>query len=149
MTVSRAATPRNSGPERAVLAKIHIAKKELGLDDEAYRDVLKRVTGKRSSRDLNDYQLDQLFREFKRLGWKPKKTRRRVVRAQVRMIYALWGVLHEGGAVENGGPEACEAWVRRMYGADLTPWMAAEECNDVIESLKQWIYRAGLEDKLI
>lgn len=145
---NRAATSRNRGPERAVLAKIHIAKKELALDDEAYRDVLKRVTGKRSSRDLSDYQVNQLFREFKRLGWKPKKTHRPAVRPQVRMIYALWGVLHKGGAVENGDPKACEAWVKRMFGADLTPWMAAEECNDVIESLKQWVRRAGLESEL-
>jgi len=133
---------------RAALAKIHIAKKELALDDEAYRDVLKRVTGKRSSKDLNDYQVNQLFREFKRLGWKPKKTHRPAVRPQVRLIYALWGVLHKGGEVESGSARSCEAWVKRMIGEDLTPWTPPETCNHIIESLKQWIFRAGLEREL-
>ena len=33
---------------RALIAKIKIAQKELGLDDATYRAVLERVTGKRS-----------------------------------------------------------------------------------------------------
>ena len=40
------------------LAQIHIAKKELGLDDDTYRDVLERVTRQRSSAGL-DHDPDQ------------------------------------------------------------------------------------------
>ena len=54
---------------RAQLAKIHIAKKMLALDDESYRDMLERVAGVRSARELQPEHLVALQREFRRLGW--------------------------------------------------------------------------------
>ena len=54
---------------RGQLAKIHIAKKALCLSDDDYRDILERITGKRSSRDVALDQLPTLQREFRRLGW--------------------------------------------------------------------------------
>ncbi|ELK67425.1 TPA: phage protein GemA/Gp16 family protein, partial [Neisseria meningitidis] len=38
---------------RALIAKIKIAQKELGLDDGTYRAVLERVTDKRSCADMD------------------------------------------------------------------------------------------------
>ncbi len=55
---------------RAILAKIHIARKELCLDDDDYRDILERITGCRSARDVRADQLLPLQREFRRIGWK-------------------------------------------------------------------------------
>ena len=55
----------------AALAKIHIAKKELGMDDDAYRAMLKRVTGKSSSAGMSPRQKSAVLAEFKRLGWNP------------------------------------------------------------------------------
>jgi hypothetical protein len=54
---------------RAILAKIHIAQKELCLDTDEYRDILERITGHRSARDIDPDQLLALQREFRRLGW--------------------------------------------------------------------------------
>jgi len=54
---------------RAVLAKIHIAKKELALSDEDYRDLLERVTGHRSAAEIDPDQVAILQRELRRLGW--------------------------------------------------------------------------------
>jgi len=54
---------------RAVLAKLHIAKKQLCLSDDAYRIILERVTGHSSARDITPDQMPALQREFKRLGW--------------------------------------------------------------------------------
>ncbi len=55
----------------AVLAKIHIAKKDLRMDDVAYRAMLKRVTGKSSSAGMSPRQRGAVLAEFKRLGWNP------------------------------------------------------------------------------
>ena len=52
------------------LAKIHIAKKELGLDDDIYRDILHTQFKKASSRDLSDFQCLKLLQHFESLGWK-------------------------------------------------------------------------------
>lgn len=54
---------------RAQLAKIHIAKKAVALDDDCYRDMLERVAGVRSARELQPEHLVELQREFRRLGW--------------------------------------------------------------------------------
>jgi phage gp16-like protein len=52
------------------LAKIHIAKKELNLEDEIYRDILHVQFKKRSSADLSDFQCVKLLQHFESLGWK-------------------------------------------------------------------------------
>ena len=51
---------------------IHIAKKDLTMDDDTYRALLLRVTGKSSSKELDDSERDALLKEFKRLGFKVK-----------------------------------------------------------------------------
>lgn len=58
--------------KRTLIAKIHIAKKDLGLDDGSYRDVLERVTGKNSSKNMTVNELEAVINEFKRYGWKSK-----------------------------------------------------------------------------
>lgn len=54
---------------RRVLARIHMAKKALGLEDDDYRDLLERVTGRRSAAQLGQEDMPGLQREFRRLGW--------------------------------------------------------------------------------
>lgn len=58
----------------ALIAKIHIAKKQLGLDDATYRDVLERVTGKTSCKEMQLDELKAVFAECKRLGFVPKQS---------------------------------------------------------------------------
>lgn len=55
---------------KAELAKIHVAKKQLALDDETYRALLERVTGQSSAADLTARQRDALLKEFARLGFR-------------------------------------------------------------------------------
>ncbi|MDR4499087.1 MAG: regulatory protein GemA [Candidatus Scalindua sp.] len=52
--------------DKKKLAVIHIVKKELFLSDEEYRNILERVAGVRSSRDLTDSQFHKLMRYFVR-----------------------------------------------------------------------------------
>lgn len=59
---------------KGVLSKIHIAKQQLGMDDDIYRALLARVTGVHSSKDLNSVQASRVLSEFERLGWVPKTT---------------------------------------------------------------------------
>lgn len=52
--------------------KIHIAKKDLAMDDATYRALLLRVTGKTSSKDCSPRDRQLLLEEFVRLGFKVK-----------------------------------------------------------------------------
>ncbi len=129
-------------PSRADLAKIHIAKKELGLDDDAYRDVLWSLFEKDSAKYLTDRQAADLISHFKSLGWKPKyKDGRRRPPAesrQSRKIWALWMELHRRGIVKSSTPAALGAFVKRITGIHSMQWLTPAQANQVIEALKAW-----------
>jgi hypothetical protein len=52
--------------DKKKLAVIHIVKKELSLSDDEYRNILERITGVRSAKDLTDNQFHKLMRYFVR-----------------------------------------------------------------------------------
>ena len=52
--------------DKKKLAVIHIVKRELSLSDDEYRDILERVAGVRSAKDITDDQLHKLMRYFVR-----------------------------------------------------------------------------------
>ncbi len=64
---------------RSLLAKVHIAKKDLGLDDAAYRAVLARH-GVESSSKLDMKGLEKLLTHMEKLGWvsTPKQAKPRI-----------------------------------------------------------------------
>lgn len=128
---------------RALLAKVHIAKKELALPEESYRAILERVTGRTSSKHCTAPQLEQLLKEFKRLGWTPKKAANAPSsRPYVRKIYALWKEAGVVGAVDNASKEALRAFVKRQTGKDAPEFCSPAEANKVSEGLKAMVGRA-------
>ena len=52
--------------DRNKLAVIHIVKKELGLADEEYRDILEKYAGVRSAKELDDNGFRKLMHYFVR-----------------------------------------------------------------------------------
>ena len=54
---------------RGTLARLHIAKKALGLSEDDYRDLLQRVCGVRSATLIEPDQVLELQRELRRIGW--------------------------------------------------------------------------------
>lgn len=60
-------------PDHAKLAKIHIAKKELGLSEESYRDILHLHFQVESAAKLTDRQATVLLNQFKDKGWQSKQ----------------------------------------------------------------------------
>ena len=62
---------------KGVLAQIHIAKKELGLDDDTYRQMIATTTGgKRSCSDCSVAELHQVIQGLKNRGFKAKPRKR-------------------------------------------------------------------------
>lgn len=124
----------------AMLAKIHIAKKELRLQDGEYRALLQRVAKVESAKDLSDRAAAAVIAEFKRLGWAPKEsTRPPAERADVRKIYALWGALHAGPLDR----EALRAWVKRRFEVSAPEFLKPPQAREAIEQLKAWQKRVA------
>jgi hypothetical protein len=51
-------------------AIIHIAKEDLHLDEESYRQILKGVAGVGSAKDLNEEGFEKVMRRFQEMGFK-------------------------------------------------------------------------------
>lgn len=119
----------------AMLAKIHIAKKELALQDGEYRALLARIAGVASAKDLSEKAAIAVIAEFKRLGWQAREsTRPRAERDDTRKIYALWGALHTGPLDRD----ALRAWVLGRFKVAAPEFLKPAQTREAIEQLKAW-----------
>lgn len=134
---------------RNILAKIHIAKKDLGLGDDDYRLVLETVTGRDSCGDMSDRQLNKVLDHFKGKGWMPKRRssfKPASKRLDIRKIYALWWELFRGGKLSCKKAQvrsALNEFVRKRYDVDNPEWLAVEDARKIIEALKAMNKREG------
>jgi phage gp16-like protein len=126
---------------RQRIAKIHVAKKDLALVDDTYRAILLRVTGKSSSADCTDAQLDLVLGEFKRLGFEGKKAYAgpKSEHAYHRMVYSLWSGLKP--YLTDHSRAALRAFIERQTGLGAVEFLGPEDANNVIEGLKAWLER--------
>lgn len=142
---------------RAELALIHIAKKELGLDDDTYRGVVHQVTHGRvdSAGAMTPAERRDLIEHFKAHGFKgvaPASSERPVKKAkrpQARLVWALWGELKRRGALENPSREACRAFCAHCAGIEAATdpdLMTAEQLDPVISALKAWVARVKAKE---
>ena len=129
--------PAHSSDRRALIAKIHIAKKSLAMVDDSYRALMMRITGEASAKDCSDAQLIKLLDEFKRLGFAAPK--RKSDKPFVRMIYAIWGDLKPFLSAPDDS--ALASFVRRQTGIDRPEWLDGKQAIKVTEALKSWLAR--------
>lgn len=134
---------------------IHVAKRDLSLDDDTYRSILLRFGRKESSSDLTVPELEQVLEHLKRSGFKvrskgkpakPKAVKAKPSRplaqdAESKKIRALWLFLHELGAVNNPSEEALASYVKRIAGVDALQWISGEQAERLIETMKKWAMR--------
>ena len=86
--------------ERNKLIKlVHVAKRELHLDDSTYRAVLKDITGKESSKDCTAPELRKVIDTLKTKGFNitPKQPKPNVVSHNKPMLDKIEALLADGG----------------------------------------------------
>lgn len=66
------------------LAKIHIAKKDLGIGESAYRGLLS-GWGVSSSKELSEKQADEVIEALKKVGFKPRGSQKSKVKSQIKI----------------------------------------------------------------
>ncbi len=138
-------------PRRAMIAKVKIGQKQLGWDDDFYRDVLEGRYGKRSATKLADAELVDLLEHMKASGFRPvppRGKRRGSARApeMTAKINALWVSAWNVGVVRSPATEARAAFVKRLTGLDAPAWMDGDHAAKVIEALKSWLTREAEVD---
>lgn len=126
-------TPKHRNSE---LAKIHIAKKQLGLDDETYRSMLWTVARVTSSKDLDQSGRRALLEHLRARGFKDQKPARKT-RGRPRNIDASAQL----GKVEAMLADAGRPWAyadgmaARMFGVDRVAWCNADQLQRIIAAL--------------
>ncbi|MGQ0708742.1 MAG: gp16 family protein, partial [Rhodoferax sp.] len=145
--------PQPSANNRQRLIRlIHVAKRDLHLDDETYRAILQRIGKKVSAAELTVPELEKVLEHLKRSGFKVRskgkaagataKPSRALARdPQSQKIRALWLFLHQLGAVRNPSEEALAAYVKRLTGVDALQWINGAQSERLIESMKKWAMR--------
>jgi len=127
-------------PNRSDLAKIHIAKKDLGLDDATYRGILRDRYHLDSAADLTSSQAADFIALLRDKGWRPSTP------GQRGLIYVLWHRLDTAGALEQGDNEALTGFITHATGRRDLRHLSVHEASKVIEMLKKWLEREGIED---
>jgi phage gp16-like protein len=120
---------------RRAIAKIHCAKRDLGLDDETYRGLLQRVTGQQSAADLDDRALGAVLDELRRLGFRSPRTSepdQRPGEPQERLAIALWRDLGKLGVLDDPSERGLRKFAAKLIGVDSMQWADAPELNKVI-----------------
>ena len=145
----------------SLLAQIHIAKKQTGMDDDTYRLFLEGETGRTSCKGMSDRMMLKVLEGFKAKGWKNnfkkkgdkfstkgKKFVAAAKKPQAKYVFVLWRELGEMGAVTETRA-ALFAFCRRMTKSDAAPegiaspdWMNAKQLNAIVEALKAMKNRA-------
>ena len=142
-----ARTPGTGADRRALLAKIHVAKKQLALDDATYRAVVKRIIGVDSAGAATDGKLVELLDEFKRQGFQPASgSRHTSAKPWVRKIHAIWKDL--APLLDDATPAALNGFVARQTktarnpdGISAAEFLDANSATKVIQGLEGWLSR--------
>ena len=157
--------PTPASDNRARLIRlVHVARRDLRLDEETYRSVL-RAQGGESSADMNAGQLQKAVDAMKAMGFKvaskatgrpaPSRGSRRsggsgaaavagpvvlASDAESRKARAMWLTLHSIGQVRDPSEGALLAYARRQTGVERMEWV--RDMVPVLEPLKKWLLRS-------
>lgn len=119
------------------LAKIHIAKQQLGLDDETYRALLARVAGVRSAKELNKRQTSAVLAEFERLGFQPKPAKKqgRKAPSPAQSRKAVMSKVEALLAEAKRPWEYADGMARHMFKIEKVEWLNDSQLHRLMQAL--------------
>jgi hypothetical protein len=131
---------------RRELAKIHIARKELGIPEDAYRALLSTIGRVQTSGALSSEGRKRVLAHLVAKGWKPKRGAASTYDAQLGLALKLFGLLKAKGVIECDNEQAAfRAMVNRLTQASDWRFCTKPQKTTVIESLKKWCTRVGID----
>ena len=129
-----------------IIQLIHIAKSQIGLSDEDYRAVLESTTKKSSCSDMTVFELNEVLKAMKKLGFRVKKLETKeneigwdTSKEQLNYIKGMWELV-----ARDKSDRALYRFIKRITGADHPRFMGAAEAQKVILALRKMMVNAGL-----
>lgn len=140
------------------IKRIHVLRSRLRMDEDAYRDLMAGLYGKRSSTELSDRERGAFVAHLQRLADQqapaagrtprtggPAGQPRKPLTPRQGKMFSLWQQLADAGLVQDRRMQALDAWIvgREWLGQQVAnkAWLDARREDQVIESLKRWLRR--------
>lgn len=125
-----------------VLAKIHVAKKQLAMDDDAYRAMLQSIGGVTSSKDLTPLGAAKVLRHLEKCGFTPvRKFGQRPAPTGDRK--ALVGKIEALLAEAKRPWSYVDAMARHMFQVDKIDWCTPDQLWRIAAALQKDANRHG------
>ncbi|WP_126456708.1 gp16 family protein [Sulfuriflexus mobilis] len=122
------------------LSKIHIAKKQLGMDDDTYRDMLWTISRVRSASNLDDAGRKKVLDHLRACGAKfTRKGRTTPANARAGLISKIKAQL---GAAKRQDAYA-DGMAKRMFHVDRYEWCDEAQLRKMIAALTYDAKRHG------
>lgn len=142
-----------SDRRRVLIQIIHVARRELNMQEDDYRQFLANIPaleGATSVADLPIPKLDMVLERLKAKGFVvvPKAKKQAIPLAndaQSRKIRSHWLSLHSAGVVRDSSETALAKFVKNCTGVEALQWLDTAQASKVIERLKQWAKREEVE----
>lgn len=117
----------------------------IALDDETYRGLLARETGKTSSTKLSKAEAIRVIDRLQRLAGGPSRSPAGTATGKFApVLKALWLDGYHLGVVHNRDDKALIAFVQRQTGVSHTRFLTdGADAAPAIEALKAWLTRAA------
>lgn len=119
----------------AELAKIHCAKRDLALDDDAYRQMLWTVARVHSAKDLDEHGRRAVLNHLRSRGWKPavrgRGGRTRIPDDRQALRRKIDAMLDEAGRTTAYG----DGMARRICKVDRLDWCTPEQLRKIVAAL--------------
>lgn len=141
--------PNADSKRQRLIKLIHVARRELHMDEDSYRQMLANIPvleGATSIKDLTVPKLHAVLELLKSKGFKvvpkgkkPANPGRKLADdGQSKLIRHLWLTLYEAGKVRDSSEKAMASYVCRIAKVEALQWLDTASASKVIETLKKW-----------
>lgn len=115
------------------LRRIHTGRRVLALDEEDYRALLERLTGKRSAADLDARERRLVIDEFYRRGFRPKNHRKPATPAadKARLINKIEALLADAGRPWS----YADSMAKHMFRLDAISFCSDDQMRRIVAAL--------------
>lgn len=134
----------HSTPERnRLLARIHALSKNLLLEEDEYRALVVKVTGKESAALLDMRELGTLAAYLQKLWNRQRRPQRSYTfTPQEKLIWSLWQQLADAGKIKNRKMAGLMGYVKaHIARVDHISWLNGAQQDMLIEQLKKFLQR--------
>lgn len=134
--MARRGASKNHDSRQSQLVRIHMAKSQLGIDEDTYRCLLRRVTGKESSAQMTTDERNAVIAEFVRLGFKERKFNPRKAKPKATKSVPMLQKIEALLADAKRPWEYAHSMSRHMFKVDRLDWLTHDQMHRLIAALE-------------